>query len=118
MDTLRKTVAALCAILFIISGVTALFAFNIEWYAFDSAAYKQGFERQNLYARTPDILANALSGFISENQNSDPYLKELTLEDWRGTIASIVPPEELKVLADSTLDSVFDYLNDRTNSVQ
>lgn len=118
MDILRKTVAAICAILFIISGMTALLAFNIELYAFNSAAYKQGFERQNLYARTPDILANALFDFISGNQNADPYLKELTLEDWRGTIASIVPPEELKVLTDSTLDAVFDYLNDRTDSVE
>ena len=118
MDTLRKTIAALCAMLFTISSLLALLAFNIEWYAFDANVYKQAFERQNLYARAPEILANALLGYISENQNADPYLKELTLEDWQETIAAIVPPEELKVLTDSALDSVFDYLNDRTDSVE
>jgi hypothetical protein len=118
METFRKTIAALCTLLFIISGIAALLAFNIEWYAFNSTAYKQAFERQNLYVRTPEILANALYSYISGNQNADPYLKELTPEDWQGTIASAVPPEELKLLTDSALDSVFDYLNDRTNSVQ
>lgn len=118
METIRKTLAALCTLLFIISGIVALLAFNIEWYAFNSAPYKQAFERQNLYVRTPEILANALYSYVAGNQNTDPYLKELTLADWQGTIASAVPPEELKLLTDSTLDSVFDYLNDRTNSVQ
>lgn len=118
MELFRKTVAALCTILFVLSGILALVAFNIEWYAFDAAVYKRAFERQNLYARAPDILAGALYDFLSANPNSDAYLKELTLEDWRGTIAAIVPPEELKVLTDSTLDSVFDYLNHRSDSVQ
>jgi hypothetical protein len=118
METLRKTFAALCALLFIISGIVALLAFNIEWHAFNSTSYKQAFERQNLYVRTPEILANALYSYILGNQNADPYLKELTFEDWQRTIASVVPPVELKLLTDSTLDSVFDYLNDRTNSVQ
>lgn len=117
MQILTKIIAALCTILFILSGILALFAFNIEWYAFDAAVYKRAFDRQNLYARTPDILANALHGYLSSNQNADPYLKEMTLEDWKGTIASIVPPEELKALTDSTLDSAFDYLNYRRDSV-
>jgi hypothetical protein len=102
--------------LFIISGIIALLAFNIEWYAFNSAIYKRAFEKQNLYERTPAILANALHTSISESPTTDPYLKELTLEDWKGTISSIVPPEELKALTDSTLDSVFDYLNGKTDS--
>jgi hypothetical protein len=116
MDILRKTIAALCAILLIISGMIALLAFNIEWYAFDANVYKRAFERQNLYVRAPDILTSALQSYLLENPNTDPYLKELTYEDWRATITSIVPPEELKLLTDSALDSVFDYLNDRTNS--
>ena len=118
MELFRKTIAALCAILLILSGILALFAFNIEWYAFDAAVYKRAFERENLYTRTPDILASALLDYLSANQNLDPYLKELTLEDWRGAITSAVPPEELRVLTDSTLDSAFDYLNDRSDTVQ
>ena len=116
MELIRKTIAALCSILLIISGLIALLAFNIEWYAFDSSVYKRAFEKQNLYVRTPQILATALFSTISENPTADPYLKELSLEDWTGAIASILPPEELKVLTNSALDSVFDYLNDKTDS--
>ena len=116
MDILRKTIAALCAILLILSGVIALLAFNIEWYAFDANVYKRAFERQNLYVRGPDILTSALQSYLLDNPNTDPYLKQLTYEDWKGTITTIVPPAELKLLTDSALDSVFDYLNDRTNS--
>jgi len=116
MELIRKTIAAICSMLLIVSGLIALLAFNIEWYAFDAAVYKRAFEKQNLYARTPQILATALFSTISGNPATDPYLKELTLEDWTGTIASILPPEELKALTNSALDSVFDYLNDRTDS--
>ena len=116
MELIRKTIAAICAMLFILTGLVALLAFNIEWYAFDASIYKRAFERQNLYARTPDILASALFTSLSQNTTADPYLKELTFEDWKGTITSIVPPEELKLFTDGALDSVFDYLNDRTDS--
>src|SRR5258706_12269244 len=116
MDTFRKIVAGICAVLFVVSGMVALFAFNIELKAFTSATYKQAFENQNLYERIPEILANALYKNIAENQNADPYLKALTIEDWRATIASLLPPEELKTLTNDTLDSIFDYLNGKTNS--
>jgi len=43
-------------------------------------------------------------------------LKELSVEDWQSTIASLLPPEEMRALADGALDSTFDYINGRTNS--
>jgi hypothetical protein len=53
---------------------------------------------------------------VVENPNSDPFLKTLTQSDWERTIALLIPPEELKVLADNTLDSVFDYVNGKSDS--
>jgi len=72
MDIFRKIIAGICAVLFVISGVIALFAFNIESKAFNSATYKQAFENQNLYERMPEILANALHTSIAENVNAPP----------------------------------------------
>ncbi|HVF25333.1 MAG TPA: hypothetical protein VNA23_05550, partial [Anaerolineales bacterium] len=43
--------------------------------------------------------------------------KTLTLTDWEVAVSSIVPPEELKAITDDALDSVFDYINRRTDSV-
>lgn len=102
--------------LFVIAGVTTLLFFNIDRTAFNSATYKQAFENQKLYERMPDILANAMFTSTAENTNADPYLKALSVEDWKATITSLLPPEESKALADSALDAVFDYVNGRTDS--
>lgn len=116
MDTFRKIVAGICALLFIITGVIALLAFNIESKAFDSETYKQAFENQKLYEHMPEILANALHISIAKNENAAPYLKPLTVTDWQATITFLLPPEELKVITDGALESVFDYLNGKADS--
>ena len=116
MDTFRKIVAGICAVLFVISGVAALLAFNIEKKAFTAVTYQQAFESQNLYVRMPEILANALHTSIAESANANPYLKPLTVEDWQATVNSLLPPEELKTLTDDTLNSVVAYVNGNADS--
>lgn len=116
MDTLRKTIAALCAVLFVISGILALFAFNLELQAFNAAAYKTAFEKQNLYERVPAILAGALHTSAATNPTSDPFLKALTVEDWQRTVVLLLPPQDLKAITDFALDSLFDYLNRKTDT--
>jgi hypothetical protein len=109
--------AALCAIMFVITGVLALLFFNIERKAFSSETYKRAFERQQLYVRMPGILAEVLTTAITQNGQASVYLKSFTVQDWDSAISALIPPEELKVLANSTLDSTFDYLNGRTDSI-
>jgi hypothetical protein len=116
MQTLGKFLAAVCAISFVVSGVMALLLFNIERKAFSSETYKQAFERQNLYERMPAILAAALSTSIAEGGNADTLLSGFSTEDWEASIVSLLPPEELRALADDILDSTFDYINGETNS--
>lgn len=116
MNTFRKIIAGICAVLFVISGVIALFAFNIETKAFNSATYQQAFEKQNLYERMPEILANALYTSIAEDANANIYLQSLTVADWQATITSLLPPDEIKTLTDDALNSVFNYLNGNADS--
>lgn len=116
MQTIRKTFAAVCAVLFVVSAVLGLLLFNIEQKAFSSATYKQAFANQGLYQRMPAILAAALTTTMAENINAMPFLSGLTLEDWQNSIALLLPPEELQALADSALDGTFDYLNGKTDS--
>lgn len=117
MEQIRKILTAFCAVLFFFSGVLALLFFNIESKAFTSTTYKRAFDEQNLYANTPTILASALYARIAEDPSVDPYLKALTVEDWTATITALLPPDEIKAITDSTLDSVFDYINGRTDAV-
>ncbi|HEY3473437.1 MAG TPA: hypothetical protein VGK56_02445, partial [Anaerolineales bacterium] len=71
---------------------------------------------QRLYERMPSILATTLTTTMGESINAVPFLRELTLEEWQATIAVLLPPEELKAMANQALDTTFDYLNGRTNS--
>ena len=112
-----KTLAAICAALFVLAGVPVLLMFNIERMAFSSATYKQAFENQRLYERMPALVAATLTTTLAQNGALPPFLKELTAEEWQATIASLLPPEELRAMTDQTLDSTFDYLNSRSNSV-
>lgn len=116
MRTLQTTLAWLCAVLLVVSGASALIFFNVERRAFSVETYKQAFERQNLYARMPVILADAIYTSVAQNGNTDPFLRTLTVSDWQAGIASLLPPEDLKVLSDETLDSVFGYLNNQSDS--
>ena len=116
MRTLGKFLAGVCAILFVITGVLALLFFNIERKAFSAETYKQAFENQQLYDRMPGILADALATAITQNEQASAYLKSFTVQDWESAISALIPPEELKALADNSLDSTFDYLNDRTDT--
>jgi hypothetical protein len=114
--TLGQLIAAICAVLFVVSTVLVLLLLNIERKAFSSATYKQAFEDQHLYERMPAILANTLTTYMAESGISMPFLQFLTVEDWQNNIATLLPPEELKAMSNNALDATFDYLNGRSNS--
>jgi len=116
VQTLGKFLAALCAVLFVMSSVVVLLLFNIERKAFSSETYKQAFANEGLYQRIPAMLASMLNTSIAENQNAIPLLKALTVADWQTSITILLPPEELKTLANNALDATFDYLNSKTDS--
>lgn len=116
MRTAGQFIAGVCAVLFIITGVLALLFFNLERKAFSAETYKKAFENQQLYTRMPEILADALTTAIVQNAQASTYLRSFSAQDWQSAIAVLVPPEELKALANSTLDSTFAYLNGETNS--
>ena len=117
MQTIGKFIAGICAILFIFTGVIALLIFNIERKAFSSETYKQAFEKQNLYQRMPGILANVLTTVVTQNPNLPTFVETLTMANWEVTISSVLPPQEVKVITDEALDSIFNYINRRSNSV-
>jgi hypothetical protein len=114
--TIGQFLAAICAVLFILSTIAVLLLINIEAKAFSSATYKQAFADQRLYERMPEILATALTTTMGPSLSSVPFLRALTVEDWQNTISVMLPPEELKAMADNALDATFDYLNNRTDS--
>ena len=117
MRSIAHVLAAGCAILFVISAVLVLLAVNIQAQVFSADTYKQAFEEQRLYERMPAILATTITGNVAENASALPFLQLLTPEDWQNNIVLLLPPDDLRAMANQALDSTFDYLNGRSNSV-
>jgi hypothetical protein len=65
----------------------------------------------------PGLIAAALSSTLTQNAGMPAFARELTADEWQTTISTLLPPEELRAMTDQTLDSTFDYLNFRSNSV-
>jgi hypothetical protein len=113
MDTIRKTMAALFAILFIVSALVAQFLFNLERTAFAPQTYQQAFANDRFYERLPSILAESVTG------TALPALpvafKGLTPKDWEGFFRDLLPPETLKLMGDQALGSILAYLNNQSD---
>jgi len=116
MQTIGKILAGICAILFVITGVAALLLFNIERKAFLSESYKRAFESQNIYERMPTVLASAISESLLGNGTESPAPGQLGTSNLISILLSLLPPQEIKTLTDTTLDSVFAYLNGDADS--
>ncbi len=101
----------------VLSGAAALLLFNIERRAFSAETFQQAFERQNLYTRIPAILAGALHTAIAKDPDTDPFLKTLSPADLETAIAELLPPDDLKMLSEDALNSIFAYLNNQTDTV-
>ncbi len=111
-----KWLAGVCAILFVVSGVTALLLVNMERKVFSSETYKLAFEKQNLYESMPHLLAVTVSSYIGGSESANTLLKGLSTSDWEASIKFILPPAEIKTITNGALDSTFDYLNGKSDS--
>jgi hypothetical protein len=118
MKTFGKFLAGVCAILFVLTGVFALFLFNVEWKAFSAGTYKQAFKEQGLYEDAPTLIAGMLTETAQEETDSEPsFLSVLGRDGLETVIASLVPPDQLEALTDSILDAVFAFLNGESDSI-
>ena len=61
METIKKILATICAILFVITAVIALFLFNFDQKAFSAETYQKAFAREDFYNKLPSVLADAMT---------------------------------------------------------
>lgn len=60
MDAIRKTLAGLCALFFVITAVAALLLFNLERRALNSSTYKQALHDQGIYEQLPALVGEMM----------------------------------------------------------
>ncbi len=117
MKTVGRFLAALCAILFVVTGVLALLLFNLEQKAFSSETYKQAFQEQGLYEQAPALIAGLLTNSPGETGETPLLLSLLGKDRLELMIGSLIPPAQLEALVDDILDSIFAFVNGETDTV-
>ena len=110
MKFIRMSLGALCAILFVATGVVSLLLFNLDQQAFTPETYQRAFANENFYQRLPTIIAR---GLVSSPQQDDLPLamQGLTVENWENFIRALLPPQALQSMGEAALDSLFAYLD-------
>ena len=73
MDTLKKSLAILCSILFVVTAVAALFFFNFERRAFTAETYQKAFFRDDFYNKIHGMMADAMTSATAD-QNQFPVV--------------------------------------------
>ncbi|MDP1779963.1 MAG: hypothetical protein Q8K73_06800, partial [Anaerolineales bacterium] len=118
METIKKILATICAILFVITAVIALFLFNFDRKAFTAETYQKAFAREDFYNKLPSVMADAMTSLIADQSQFPVVLSGMSKEAWEAFFHTLLPPETLKVMGDDVLNSTFAYLNMQTDSAQ
>ena len=118
MDQIKKGFAMLCAVLFVLTAMPALLFFNLDRYAFSAETYQLALANEQFYNRFPAKLAESLASYTSNTGNLPVVIQGLSAPDWEAFLRALLPPEELKLVSDQALRSIFDYLNGNTDTAQ
>ncbi len=118
MNTLQKTLAIFCAMLFVIMAVVALFFFNFDRRAFTAETYQKAFAREDFYNKLPGWMADVMISSSTDQGQFTSVMHGMGREAWEAFFSSLLPPETLKAMGDDTLSSTFAYISMQTDSAQ
>ncbi len=122
---LAKSLATLCAILFIITTPLALVLFNLDLRAFDPTVYEQALIEENIYQRLPGMIAETITSSAENNpspssdQSRDgppQFINNLAPQQLETVITSLIPPDEMKQMSEQALSQIFAYLNGQNDT--
>jgi hypothetical protein len=118
MDSLKKFIRIIFAILFISTAVPALIFFNFDRRAFTAETYQKAFANADFYNKLPSAMAETMLSTSTDASQLPVVMRGMNQQAWEAFFREILPQETLKVMGDDVLNSTFAYLNLQTNSVQ
>ncbi|MBI5824865.1 MAG: hypothetical protein HZB18_12615 [Chloroflexi bacterium] len=118
METLKKTLAVLCAILFVFTAVIALLLFNIDRKAFTAETYQKAFAQDDFYTKIPALMAEAIRSSNTDQSEFPLIMQSMSADAWEAFFRALLPPEMLETIGNEALNSTFAYLNMQTDSAQ
>lgn len=117
MKNFKTIVEISLSALFVLSAVFALIFFNFERKAFKAETYQKVFASQDFYNRIPTLLAETIISSSTDTSQFPLTMQGMTIQAWEDFFRTLLPPESLKAVGDSVLNSVFSYLNQESDSV-
>ncbi len=117
MQNIKKTLAYLFAVLFVLTAVVALIFFNFERRAFQVETYQQVLTTQDFYNRIPAVMAEALISSPTNFQSLPFTMQGMTTKAWEDFFRTLLPQDALKSIGDDTLNATFAYLNMQSDSI-
>jgi hypothetical protein len=118
MNSFKKILGIVFAALFIFTAVPALIFFNFDRRAFTAETYQKAFANANIYDKLPAVMAEAMLSSTTNTSQLPIVMRGMSREAWEAYFRAVLPQETLKAMGDETLNSIFVYLNQQTNSVQ
>lgn len=118
MDSFKKILAGLFALLFVTTSVLALILFNLDRHAFTAETYRQVFANEGFYNQIPAVMANALAASASDQSGLPRVMQGFSTQNWETFLRAMLPAETLKTIGDEALNSIFAYLDNQSDSAQ
>lgn len=110
---LTNSLASILAILFVVTTVMAFALYSVERSAFDPELYKQVMNEEQVYQRLPDLIAQTLSTTAQQPDGSGilSLFRNLSMQEWKVLIDQLLPPDQLRSLAEDAVTQIMAYLN-------
>ena len=110
MNSTKKIIGSIFAVLFVATAVSAVIFFNFDRRAFSAETYQKAFGNSGFYEKIPAVLAQTMVS-ASMNQNKLPVvMRGMSQEAWEGFFRTLLPQGTLEVMSDNVLNSTFAYL--------
>ena len=118
LDAMLKTLAMVCAILFVLTSGAALLLFNAEKRLFNAQLYLSALDKQGFYEQLPALAARTLaSSAEGETQNTArSFLNLVPVENWETVLRAFLPTDVSRPMTEQAIQSMFDYLNGKSET--
>lgn len=115
-DPLKRVLeilAAITAILFVISTPVAFTLYSLERNVFEAELYIRAMEEEKVYQQLPILAAQTLATTAQRPGNTGilSIFRNLSGEEWQTMIVQLLPPDILRGLAMDMVTQVMAYLN-------
>ena len=118
MNSTKKIIGSIFAVLFVFTAVPALIFFNFDRRAFSAETYQKAFVNSDFYDKLPAVLAETMVSTSTDQSKLPVVMRGMSQEAWEAFFRTLLPQETLEVMSADVLNSTFAYLNMQTDSVQ